>query len=125
MRRPRNSSTPCCCWHAGRSTPDPRCRLRARQAPGEPPSVGRHRRGRAATPCERGTTLLHHLPSGRSLRAAGEALHIAPNTVAHRVKQVERLLPTGAEHRPFDLVLTLSLAQDMPSLLRQEPGVPS
>ncbi|MFE0376821.1 helix-turn-helix domain-containing protein [Streptomyces inhibens] len=73
----------------------------------------------------RRATLLHYLPSGRSLRAAGEALHIAPNTVVYRVKQAERLLPAGTEHRPFGLVLALPLAQDMPSLLRQEPGVPS
>ncbi|MFD4603770.1 helix-turn-helix domain-containing protein [Streptomyces sp. NPDC058464] len=66
------------------------------------------------------TTLLHYLASGRSLRGAAEALHIAPNTVAYRVRHAECVLPHGVERDPFAVMLALSLAEDLPELLEPD-----
>ncbi len=62
-------------------------------------------------------TLLRYLLAGGSRKAAAEALHIAPNTVAYRVQKAERLLGRPAQQDPLPTLLALQAAQILPGLL--------
>lgn len=66
-------------------------------------------------------TLLSYLRHGRSRSAASDELHIAPTTVAYRVKQAEALLPFGVLEDPVRLAVVLGLAEVCPELLNP-PG---
>ncbi|WP_263987965.1 PucR family transcriptional regulator [Mycolicibacterium fluoranthenivorans] len=62
-------------------------------------------------------TLWAYLRHGRSRLAAAEELHIAPNTVAYRVRQADERLERPALDDPTPMVVALSLARDFPALL--------
>ncbi|MGY4709801.1 PucR family transcriptional regulator [Mycolicibacterium sp. CBM1] len=64
-------------------------------------------------------TLLQYLSSGRSPRLVAEKMHVAPNTVAYRVKRAEQLLARDSGDQPLDVMLALSLASDLPELLAE------
>ncbi|MFF6984458.1 PucR family transcriptional regulator [Streptomyces sp. NPDC008343] len=59
-------------------------------------------------------TLRVYLDEERSLRAAGERLHVARNTVTYRVKRAEELLPRSAPTaKALELRLALEIAQTL------------
>jgi hypothetical protein len=61
-------------------------------------------------------TLRLYLGSGRSRIAAAEALHLAPNTVAYRVKRAEELLERPVGDRTLETLVALELLEELPRL---------
>lgn len=67
-------------------------------------------------------TLCAYLRHGRSRLVAAQELHVAPNTVAYRVRQAEERLERPLPDDTTALVVALGLAHDVPALLdRGEP----
>lgn len=62
-------------------------------------------------------TLRHYLLGGRSRRAAAEALHLAPTTVAYRVKRAEELLGRPAGELVVETLVALELAHHFPQFV--------
>ncbi|WP_336713042.1 PucR family transcriptional regulator [Arthrobacter sp. USHLN218] len=62
-------------------------------------------------------TLRHFLLSGSSRVAAAQALHLATNTVAYRVKRAGEQLARPAGERPIQTLMALELAHAFPKLM--------
>lgn len=65
-------------------------------------------------------TLRHFLLAGRSRIAAAQALHLATNTVAYRVKRAVELLGRPINENPVTTLLALELVHAFPQLLQQD-----
>ncbi|MGY4712073.1 PucR family transcriptional regulator [Mycolicibacterium sp. CBM1] len=56
------------------------------------------------------TTLYHYLLAGRSRVAAAKQLHLAPNTVAYRIRCAEELLPAASHEEVMNVLAALQVA---------------
>lgn len=65
-------------------------------------------------------TLRHFLQAGSSRIAAAQALHLATNTVAYRVKRAAELLGRPVNENPVTTLVALELAHTFPHLM--QPG---
>lgn len=62
-----------------------------------------------------------YLEAGRSLAQAAQALHVARNTVAYRVKKVETLLDRDLRDRRLELECAIRLTQQLGRAVLQVP----
>ncbi|KQR70080.1 hypothetical protein ASF98_23380 [Arthrobacter sp. Leaf337] len=68
-------------------------------------------------------TLRHFLLAGSSRIAASQALHLATNTVAYRVKRAGELLVRPINENPVTTLVALELAHKFPQLM-DAPALP-
>lgn len=64
-------------------------------------------------------TLCQFLISGRSRQVAAAATHVAPTTVAYRVRRAEEMLGRSSTTRVQETILALQLAHAFPELLEE------
>ncbi|MFE2119839.1 PucR family transcriptional regulator [Rhodococcus aetherivorans] len=62
-------------------------------------------------------TLRHYLLAGRSRQAAAQELHLAPTTVAYRVRRAEELLGRSSTEAVIETLVALELAHAFPSFV--------
>lgn len=62
-------------------------------------------------------TLRHYLLAGRSRQSAAEALHLAPTTVAYRIRRAEELLGRASTESVVETLVALELAHNFPAFV--------